>query len=287
MAPIDLLQVSVATNLQFVKKKKPTISAKDNKVKGNEVRRYACTAVAVSMQRLERPKISGFDPEACKWLISGLSPQLAFPSWYFIYLFLAALGLHCFARVFPAASGGYSLLWCVGFSLWWLLLQSSGLRARRLQYLWYMGFVVVALRHVESSWTRIRTCVPCIGSLILIHCCCYVTSVVSDSVRPHRWQPTRLPHSWDSPGKNTGVGCHFLLQCMKVKSESEVAQSCLTLSDPMECSLPGSSVHGIFQARVLEWGATPFSLIHCITREILVFVFKLKILLPTLRVEMN
>ena len=73
-----------------------------------------------------------------------------------------------------------------------------------------------------------------------------------DSVRPHRWQPTRLPRPWDSPGKNTGVGCHFLLQCMKVKNESEVAQLCLTLSDPMDCSLPGSLVHWIFQARVLE-----------------------------------
>ena len=82
---------------------------------------------------------------------------------------------------------------------------------------------------------------------------------MSDSVRPHRWQPTRLPSPWDSPGKNTGVGCHFLLQCMKVKSESEVAQSCLTLRDPMDCSLPGSSIHGIFQARVLEWGAIAFS----------------------------
>ena len=80
-------------------------------------------------------------------------------------------------------------------------------------------------------------------------------SVVSDSVRPHRQQPTRLPHPWDSPGKNTGVGCHFLLQCMKVKSESEVAQSFPTLSDPMDCNPPGSSVQGIFQARVLEWGA--------------------------------
>ena len=66
---------------------------------------------------------------------------------------------------------------------------------------------------------------------------------MSDSVRPHRRQPTRLPHPWDSPGKNTGVGCHFLLQCMKVKSESEVAQLCPTLSDPMDCSLPGSSIH--------------------------------------------
>ena len=76
---------------------------------------------------------------------------------------------------------------------------------------------------------------------------------------PHRQQPTRLPRPWDSPGKNTGVGCHCLLQCMKVKRESEVTQSCLTLSNPMDCSLPGSSVHGIFQARVLEWGAIAFS----------------------------
>ena len=78
-------------------------------------------------------------------------------------------------------------------------------------------------------------------------------------MRPHRRQPTRLPRPWDSPGKSTGVGCHFLLQCMRVKSESEVAQSCPTLSDPMDCSLPGSSIHGIFQARVLEWGAIAFS----------------------------
>ena len=85
---------------------------------------------------------------------------------------------------------------------------------------------------------------------------------MSDSVRPHRRQPIRLRRPWDSPGKNTGVGCHFLLQCMKVKSESEVAQSCLTLSDPMDCSLPGSSVHGILQARVLEWGAIAFSIGH-------------------------
>ena len=84
-------------------------------------------------------------------------------------------------------------------------------------------------------------------------------SVVSNSVRPHRRQPTRLLCPWDSLGKSTGVGCHFLLQCMKVKSESEVTQSCPTLHDPMDCSLPGSSNHGIFQARVLEWGAIAFS----------------------------
>ena len=90
-------------------------------------------------------------------------------------------------------------------------------------------------------------------------CCCEVASVMSDSVRPQRWQRSRLPRPWDSPGKNTGVGCHFLLQCMEVKSESEVAQSCPTPSNPMDRSLPGSSVHGIFQARVLEWGVMAFS----------------------------
>ena len=85
---------------------------------------------------------------------------------------------------------------------------------------------------------------------------------MSDSVQPHRQQPTRLPRPWDSPGKNTGVGCMKVqfLQCMKVKSESDVAQSCRTLSDPVDYSLPGSCVHGIFQARVLEWGAIAFSL---------------------------
>ena len=82
---------------------------------------------------------------------------------------------------------------------------------------------------------------------------------MSDSVQPHRRQPNRLLCPWDSPGKNTGVGCHFLLQCMKMKSESEVAQSCPTLPDPTDCSLPGSSIHGIFQAGVLEWVAIAFS----------------------------
>ena len=98
-------------------------------------------------------------------------------------------------------------------------------------------------------------------SVLLCCCCCCVASVVSNSVRPHRRQPTRLPRPWDSPGKNTGVGCYFLLQCMKVKSESEAAQSCLTPSNPMDCSPPGSSVHGIFQARVLEWGAIALSVV--------------------------
>ena len=80
------------------------------------------------------------------------------------------------------------------------------------------------------------------------------------TLRPHRRKPTSLPRLWDSPGKNTGVSCHFLLQSMKVKTESEVAQSCPILSDPMDYSPPGSSIHGIFQARVLEWGA------HCLLR---------------------
>ena len=93
-------------------------------------------------------------------------------------------------------------------------------------------------------------------------------SVVSDNLQPHGRQPTRLCHPWDSPGKNTGVGCYFLLQRMKVKSESEVAQLCLTLCDPMDCSLPGSSIHGICQARVLEWGAIAFSTIQYINAYI-------------------
>ena len=88
---------------------------------------------------------------------------------------------------------------------------------------------------------------------------CQVTTVVSDSLQPHRRQPTRLPRPWDSPGKNTGVGCHFLLQSMKVKNEREVTQSCPTLSNPTDCSLAGSSIHGIFQAKVLEWVAIAFS----------------------------
>ena len=96
-------------------------------------------------------------------------------------------------------------------------------------------------------------------SLPVCCCCCKVRSVVSNSVRPHRRQTTRLPHPWNSQGKDTGVGCHFLLQCMEVKSESEVAQSCPTLSDPMDYSPSGSSVHGILQARVLEWVAIAFS----------------------------
>ena len=99
----------------------------------------------------------------------------------------------------------------------------------------------------------------CLLESYLSRCCCHqVASVVSDSVRLHR-QPTRLPHPWNSPGKNTGVGCYFLLQCMKVKSESEVAQSCLTLRNPMDCNPPGSSIHGIFQAGCTGVGINMFT----------------------------
>ena len=114
----------------------------------------------------------------------------------------------------------------------------------------------------SSCWDFAFQCTGCgfdLCSRSCCCCCCCVASVVSDSVRPHRWQPTRLPHPWDSPAMNTGVGYHFLLQCTKVRSESEVAQWCLTLCDPVDCSVPGSSTYGIFQARVLEWGAIAFS----------------------------
>ena len=107
-----------------------------------------------------------------------------------------------------------------------------------------------------SSWPRDQTQVSCITGRFFIIWITGEASSWSSSVRPQRWQPTRLPCSWDSLGKNTGVGCHFLLQCMKVKSESEVAQSCLTLSDHMDCSLPGSSIHMGF-ARQEYWSGVP------------------------------
>ena len=84
-------------------------------------------------------------------------------------------------------------------------------------------------------------------------------SILKEISPEYSLMPTRLLRPWDFPGKSTGVSCHCLLQCMKVKSQSEVIQSCLTLSDPIGCSLPGSSIHKIFQARVLEWGAIAFS----------------------------
>ena len=106
------------------------------------------------------------------------------------------------------------------------------------------------------------------GQWVLSHCpwCWTVIAAAAAAAKSLQLCPTlcdpidgRIPRPWDSPGKNTGVGCHFLLQCMKMKRKIEVAQSCLTLRDPMDCSLPGSSIHGIFQARVLEWVANAFS----------------------------
>ena len=110
---------------------------------------------------------------------------------------------------------------------------------------------------------------------------------MSDSVRPHEWQPTRLPHPWDYPGKTAGLGCQFLLQCMKVKSESEVAQSCPTLSHPMDCSLPGSSIHGIFQARVLMWAAIVFSICNVEYHTIALISHGSKVMLKILQARLQ
>ena len=115
--------------------------------------------------------------------------------------------------------------------------------------------------HKEETQTKIQ----------IKHCCCCVASVVSNSVGPHRRQPTRLPRSWDSPDKDTGVGCHFLLQFMKVKSEREVAQSCPTLSDPMDCSPPGSSIHGF--SRQEYWCGVPLPSLDSMAKEVVKIVF--------------
>ena len=143
---------------------------------------------------------------------------------------------------------------------------------------YYSGFSSKATPHTflkdYGSWHSralllvVWSCVSCWSwyddhtswLLLRLLSCFSVCLSHTDSVRPHRRQPTRLRRPWDSPGKNTRVGCHFLLQCMKVKSGSEVAQSCPTRSDPMDCKPLGSSVHWIFQARVLAWGAIAFSI---------------------------
>ena len=109
----------------------------------------------------------------------------------------------------------------------------------------------------DTGRTEVRADIHKVSSLQARHGAAAAAAAKSlqscPTLRPHRRQPTRLSRPWDSPGKNTGVGCHFLPQCMKVKSESEVTQSCPTLSDPMDCSLPGSSVHGSFQ----YWSGLP------------------------------
>ena len=136
------------------------------------------------------------------------------------------------------------------------LFSPSSLSAKRVVLSAYL-VIDISPGNLDSSLCFFQ---PSVSHNVLCYCCCCrAASVVSDSVRPLRRQPTRRPCPWDSPGKNTGVGCHFLLQCMKVKSENEVAQSCPTLRDPMDCSPPGSSIHGISQARALEWVAIAFS----------------------------
>ena len=112
------------------------------------------------------------------------------------------------------------------------------------------------------KYSGLKNSMDCVVPLVSINFFCTAAAKLHQSC-PTLWDPIDGSppgsHPWDSPGKNTGVGCHFLLQCMKVKSEREVSQSCPTLRDPMDCSLPGSSVRGIFQARVLEW-------CHCLLR---------------------
>ena len=162
------------------------------------------------------------------------------------FLWLGSIPLYICTHSFfiPSSVDGHMLLLCPGYC----------------EYCCYECWGTCIFSNTWVSWTTWWESEPLFNSLL-----CLVAAVVAKSlqscltVRNHRRQPTRLRHPWDSPGKNTGVGCHFLFLCKKVKSESEVAQLCLTLHDPMDCSPPGSSVHGIFQARVLEWGAIAFS----------------------------
>ena len=138
-------------------------------------------------------------------------------------------------------------------SQWWLFLMASERPVLTTQHkVDPSSFSVTSAYFNSLHSTTLFLC------WLLIYCLSATTMSLQlcPTVWPHRWQPTRLPHPWNSPGKNIGVGCHFLLQCMKMKSESEVTQLCPTLSDPMGCM---GKIHGIFQARVLEWGAIAFS----------------------------
>ena len=122
------------------------------------------------------------------------------------------------------------------------------------------------VRLLATPWTAAHQAPPSMGvsrqeywSALPLPSPAYSLAAAAKSLQSCLTLCDRLPRPWDSPGKNTGVGCHFLLQCMKVKSESEVAQSCLPLSDPVDCSPPGSSIHGILQARILGWVPVSFS----------------------------
>ena len=130
---------------------------------------------------------------------------------------------------------------------------------------------------IEISF-RCKICSHCLFALLYLYFMKYAAAAKSLqsclTLWPHRRQPTRLPHPWDSPDKKNGVGCHFLFQCVKVKSECEVTQLCPTLSDPMDCSPPGFSIRGIFQARVLEWGAIAFSLWNTDTSKYKMFALR-------------
>ena len=145
----------------------------------------------------------------------------------------------------------------------WLRFLYFGSAVMREIYWNILICIALFVSKVEQRYKGSSSFVFCVVSshilslrcLLLLSCFSHVRLCATPQTAAHQ-----APRPWDSPGKNTGVGCHFLLQCMKVKSESEVSQSCLTLSNPMDCSLPSSSIHGIFQARVLEWGAIAFSL---------------------------
>ena len=161
---------------------------------------------------------------------------------------------------------GLSALYILHLSLTTILTLILSLEHRNTKYWWsldliqgfwdskiYALFMSLKSQTPAEGWWVLECCHPALLLLLLSHFSC-----VRLCVTPQR--AAHQPCPWDSPGKNTGVGCHFLLQCIKVKSKSEVTQSCATLSHPMDCSQPGSSIHGIFQARVLEWGAIAFLL---------------------------
>ena len=169
-----------------------------------------------------------------------------------------------------------NLIWnCVIFLLWLEkihIINSQYILIGFCAFYWQLGVGHFCIGKIFCRNQAISTCCAVLCRRCLLHDCCKnskcpAAAAAANSLQwcltlcdPIRRQPTRLLCPWDSAGKNTGVGCHFLLQCMKVKSESEVTQSCLTLHDPMDCSLPGSSIRGIFQARALEWVAIAFSL---------------------------